>query len=133
MYLFPFVYPNNPCSPQHRQTKRHPKTVPNNVQLAPLDLLPANRDLSHGDVDALGQHQHLDVENPAFRMHVRNDVGQRGTGEQLEAALGVFDCRRFGRGEEAEQQVEGVHEGVAEEGALGWVLVGCPRRMTSVV
>jgi hypothetical protein len=118
MYLFPFIYPKNPCSPQHRQAKRHPKTVPNNVQLAPLDLLPANRNFGHGDVGALSQHQHLNVEDPAFRVHVGNDIGQRGSGEQLEAALGVLDRRRFGRGEKAEQQVEGVHEGVAEEGAL---------------
>lgn len=55
-------------------------------------------------------------------MHVRDDVGKRRAGEEFEAALCVFDLGCFGGGEEAEEEVEGVHEGVAEEGALGFVL-----------
>lgn len=51
-------------------------------------------------------------------MHVRHDVRQRRAAEELEPALSVADAGG-GRGrEEAEEDVEGVHEGVADEGAL---------------
>lgn len=43
---------------------------------------------------------------------------QRGAREELEAALRVADARGGGGGEEAEEEVEGVHEGVADCGAL---------------
>lgn len=51
-------------------------------------------------------------------MHVRDDVGQAGAGEKLEPALGVGYARRGGRGHEPEQEVEGVHEEVAQLGAF---------------
>lgn len=105
-YSFPFVNSNAPCNPQHRQPERHAQTIPDNIQLASLDFLPPNRDLGHWDVGAFGQHQHFNVEYPAFRVHVRDDVGERRSGKELETALGVLNCRRFGRGEEAEEQVE---------------------------
>ena len=58
-------------------------------------------------------------------MHVGDDVGQGRAREQLEAALGVLDAGGGGRGGEAEEEVEGVHEGVAQEGALGWGCLRC--------
>lgn len=128
-YLLPPINPKTPSSPQHRQPESHPQTIPDNIQLASLDLFPSDRDFSHWDVGTLGQHQHFDVENPTFRVHVWDDVGQRGPGEQLETALGVFDCCRFGCGEETEQQVERVHEGVAEERTLDWMLVSPSGRL----
>lgn len=60
-------------------------------------------------------------------MHVRDDVRERVAGEELEAALSVFDGGG-GRGRhEAEEQMEGVHEEVAEFGTLRGVLVNMSR------
>lgn len=123
LHLLPLIHTQPPSSPQKSQSKRHSQTVPNDIQLAPLDLLPTDGYLDHGNVSALGQHEHLDVEDPAFGVHVRHNVGKRRSGEELETALGVFDLCCFGRGKEAEEQVEGVHESVAEEGALRVLLV----------
>lgn len=47
-----------------------------------------------------------------------DDVRQGRAGEQLEAALGIADAGGGGRGHELQEQVEGVHEEVAELGAL---------------
>ena len=51
-------------------------------------------------------------------MHVGYDVGQGWAGEELEAALGILDAGGSRRGGEAEEEVEGMHEEVAEFGAL---------------
>lgn len=51
-------------------------------------------------------------------MHVGDDVGEGGSGEEFEAALRVADGGGGGRGEDSEEEMEGVHEEVAEEGAL---------------
>ena len=46
-------------------------------------------------------------------MHVGYDVRECGPREELEAALGIADARGGGGREEAEEEVEGVHEGVS--------------------
>lgn len=111
----PFVYTKSPRSPEHRQAERHSQAVPNHIQLASFDFLPPNWHLNHGDVSAFSQHKHLYVENPAFGMHVRDDVGERRPREQLEPTLRVFDLSRLGCCEQAQEEVEGVHESIAEE------------------
>lgn len=58
-------------------------------------------------------------------MHVRYDVRQCGAREELETALGVGDGGGGGGRHEAEEEVEGVHEEVAEFGALGGVVSNC--------
>lgn len=110
----PSVNAKSPRSPKHCQPPRHPQTIPHHIQFAALDLLPPHRDLRHRDGRALGQHQHLDIKNPAFRVHVRNDVWERRAREEFEAALSVFDGGCCGGSEQAEEQVERVHEEVAE-------------------
>lgn len=40
----------------------------------------------------LGEHQHLNVEDPALGVHVGDDVREGGAREELEAALGVADA-----------------------------------------
>jgi hypothetical protein len=54
--------------------------------------------LDHGHTSKLGQRQHLDIEDPALAVHVRDDVGQAGAREELEAALGVADRGGAGKG-----------------------------------
>lgn len=66
----------------------------------------------------LGEHEHLDVEDPALGVHVGHDVGQGAAREELEAALGVVDARGGGRGEDLDDGVEGLHEEVAQGRAL---------------
>ena len=51
-------------------------------------------------------------------MHVRYYVGKGRAREEFETALGVADAGGGRGSEEADEEVEGVHEGVAEEGAL---------------
>lgn len=109
------VNAKRPCSPQHGQTPSHAQAIPQNIQLTPLDLFPSNGDFDHGDAGRFGQHQHFDVEDPALGMHVGDDVRERRTREELEAALGIADSGRGGRSEKAEEEMEGVHEEVAEE------------------
>lgn len=62
----------------------------------------------------LGEHEHLDVEDPALGVHVGDDVGQGRAREELEAALGVAQARGGGRREDGEDDVEGPHEEVAQ-------------------
>lgn len=51
-------------------------------------------------------------------MHIRHDIRQGIPAEQLEPALRVPDARRLLRRHEPQQQVEAVHEKVAQSGAL---------------
>ena len=114
----PRVDAQRPSGPQDGEIPSHGETIPQDIQLAASDLGPADVDLGDGHAGGLGEHEHLDVEDPALGVHVRYDVGQAGAGEELEAALGVLDAGG-GRGSgEAEEEVEGVHEEVAEFGAL---------------
>lgn len=93
--------------------------MPLNGHLSDLDARARADNTAVGAEDGrggggLGEHQHLDVEDPAFGMHVGDDVWERGAGEELEAALGVADAG-CGRGcEDGEDEVEGSHEEVAE-------------------
>jgi len=66
----------------------------------------------------LGEHEHLDVEDPALGVHVGDDMGQGCAREQLEAALRVLDAGRGRGGQDCEAEVEAAHEKVAEDGAL---------------
>ena len=116
--LVSLPYTNKPAHSQQRQTPSHSDAIPDNIQLAAHDLLPPYSNLNHSDISALGQHEHLDIEDPAFRVHVRYDVRQRRPGEELEATLRVFNARGRGWCHDAEQEVEGVHEEVAKLGAL---------------
>ena len=67
---------------------------------------------------AFSQHEHFDVEDPAFGVHVGDDVGEGWAGEEFEAALGIFDACGGGRGHDAEEEVERVHEEVSEARSL---------------
>ena len=67
---------------------------------------------------ALSKHQHLDVEDPAFGVHVWYYVREGSAGEQLKATLRVTNAGSGGRRKEAEKQVEGVHESVADHRTL---------------
>lgn len=117
------IYAHHPTRPQDGQSNGHFDAILNNIQLTSTDLVPLNRHL--GDLDArtsanntaiatqdgsgrgrLGKHQHLNVEDPAFGMHVGDNVWQRGAGEELEAALGVADARCGRRREDGENEVE---------------------------
>lgn len=66
---------HGPADPQDGQAPCHAETVAEDVQLGALDLAPADGDLDDRDPRRLGQHQHLDVEDPALGVHVRDDVG----------------------------------------------------------
>ncbi|RYC54938.1 hypothetical protein CHU98_g11270, partial [Xylaria longipes] len=97
---------HHPARAEHGEADGHLDAVLYDVQLAAADLVPGDGDL--GDLDAggaadnsavgpehrdgggrLGQHEHLDVEDPALGVHVGDDVGEGGAREQLEAALRV--------------------------------------------
>lgn len=107
-----------PAKPQQRQAPGHADTIFDDIQLGADDLPPADGDLDDGDAGKLGEHEHLDVEDPAVHVHVRDDVRQGGPREQLEAALGVADARRRRRRHQLQQQVERVHQEVAQPAAL---------------
>lgn len=113
----PSIDADGPADPQHRQPPRHAQTIPQHVELGALDLSPADGDLYDGDPGKLGQHQHLDVEDPALAVHVGDDVGQGGAREELESALGIADGGGAGRRHPLEEEVEGMHEEVAQLGA----------------
>lgn len=66
----------------------------------------------------LGQHQHLDIEDPALGVHVRDDMGQRRAREKLESALRVADARGGGGCQDHEDEVEGAHKEIAQGGSL---------------
>lgn len=51
-------------------------------------------------------------------MHVGNDVRERRPSEEFKPTLGVFDFSSALSGEGADEEMEGPHEGVTEEGAL---------------
>lgn len=129
------IHAHHPASAEDSEADGHLDAVLNDVELAAADLVPVDGDL--GDLDAgaaannravvaedwdgggrLGQHQHLDVEDPALGVHVGDDVGQGGAREQLEAALGVADARGGGGRQDHEDEVEGAHEEVAQRRAL---------------
>lgn len=103
-----------PARSQQRKSPRHTNAVPDNVELATHDLFPPNRNLNHGNVSALRQHEHLDVEDPAFRVHVRDDVGERRSRKELEATLRILYPGRVRRRHDAQEDVERMHEEVAE-------------------
>lgn len=117
------IHAHHPTRPQHKQPNSHLYAVLDNIQLAAAHLVPLNRHL--GDFDAragaddaaiaaqdgrrrggLGEHQHLNVEDPALGMHVRDNVRQRGAREELEAALGIANTRRSRGREDGENEME---------------------------
>ena len=114
----PPINTNSPGSSQDPQAPGHTQTLPHNIQLTPQDLFTANGYLYHWYLGTLGKHQHFNIEDPALGVHVWNYVRQGGAGEELEAALGVADAGGGRRRHETEEEVEGVHEEVAEFGAL---------------
>lgn len=89
----PPIHAHHPTGPQYGQSNGHLDAILDYVQLAAAHLVPLDGHL--GDFDArtsanntavaaqdggggcgLGKHQHLDIEDPAFGMHVGNDVRQ---------------------------------------------------------
>lgn len=99
--LSPLIHTQPPSGSQKSEPKCHAQAIPDNIQFASLDLLPANGYLNHWDVGTFCQHEHLYVENPALGVHVRNDVRQRRAREQLETTLSVFDLCCFRGGKKA--------------------------------
>lgn len=71
-----------------------------------------------GRGSGFGEHQHLDVEDPALSMHVWYDMRQGGAREELEAALGIADARGSWGRQDLDNGVEGLHQEVAQGGAL---------------
>lgn len=129
------IHAHHPTRPQHKQSNGHLDAVLDNIQLAAAHLVPLNGHL--GDLDArtgpndaavaaqdgcsgrgLGEHQHLNVEDPALSMHVRDNVRQRGARKELEAALGIANPGRGRGGEDGEHEVERAHEKVSKSRAL---------------
>lgn len=101
--LSPPINTQHPTRPQHRQSPRHTNTIPQHIQFTPPHLPPPDGHLldpnprtgargPRGARRALGEHQHLDVEDPAFGVHVGDYVRQGGPREELEAALRVADA-----------------------------------------
>lgn len=97
--------------------------------------MPVNRDLGDPDTgrntnhravnsnhggrrSGLRQHQHLNVEDPALSMHIRDDVRQCSPREELEAALGIANAGSRWRRQDLDDGVEGLHQEVAQGGAL---------------
>ena len=114
----PSINAQPPSNPQQRKPICHAQTIPQHIKLATLNFLPPNRDLHYRDARQLSQHQHLDIEDPAFAMHEGDNIWQRRAREELEPALRVADGGCCGGCEESEEEVKGVHEEVAEERAL---------------
>lgn len=129
------IHAHHPASAKHGEADGHPDAVLYDVELAAADLVPLDGDL--GDLDAggaaddgavgaehghgggrLGEHEHLDVEDPALGVHVGHDVGQGGAREELEAALRVAHAARGGGRQDREHEVERAHEEVAQGRAL---------------
>ena len=115
----PPIDAQHPTGAQHSQTERHTDTRSDNVELAPRDLVPTDRHLDDANAggganDAavradyghrrsrFGQHQHLNVKDPALGVHKGYNVWHGGAREQLEAALGVADARCCWGGEDGE-------------------------------
>ena len=108
------IYPKSPANAQCSQSRCHAQAIPHDVQFAPLYLLPPNRHLHHRNRRHLRQHQHFHVKYPPFAVHVRDDVRQRCSAKELEAALRIFDLGGFWRGEHSEQHMEGMHQEVPQ-------------------
>ena len=125
------IHAQHPASTQDGQTNGHVDAVADDVELAAADLVPLDGNLcdlnaraaaNDGAVRAqdggrrggLGQHEHLNVENPAFGVHIGHNVGEGGAREELEAALSVANARGGGRGEDGENEVKGAHEEVSQ-------------------
>lgn len=64
----------HPGSTKNGESPGHTQRIPDNIQLAAADLFPANGDLGHWYASAFGEHEHLDVKNPALAVHVRDDI-----------------------------------------------------------
>lgn len=103
-----------PSCPEERQAPSHPETIPQNIQLAALDFSPPNGHFRHGDLSELGQHEHLHIEDPALGMHIWDDVRQCRTRKQLKATLCILDGSSSRRRHEPQNQVERVHQKVAQ-------------------
>lgn len=131
----PSVNTHHPTGPQHSQPQCHLDTVLDHIELTTTHLVPLNGHLCHfnpgtsadntavaaedgGGGCRLGEHEHLNVEDPAFGVHVGHDVGEGCAREELEAALGVADARGCGGCEDCEDEVEGSHEEVSQGRAL---------------
>lgn len=107
-----------PSRPQDGQSPGHADAITHDIQFTSQDLPPSHRHLGHGDAGKLRQHEHLDIEDPALGMHVWYDVRQRRAREQLEPALRVLDRRSPGRRHQPQDQVERVHQEIAQLGPL---------------
>lgn len=125
----------HPAESQNGQAKCHIDAVLDQVHLGTIDLVPINRylgdsntgrDTNHCAVNSdhrgrrsgLGKHQHLNVKDPAFRVHVRDNVRQGSAREELEAALRIANARGRRGCQDLNDGVEGLHQEVAQGGAL---------------
>lgn len=100
---------------QDQQVPEHLQRVRHDVELAPRDLMPLDRDLRDGHVQALGEQEELDVEDPRREVLGREDLHGGAPREELEAALGIAD---MAHADDAQDRVQAVHEDVAEERSL---------------
>lgn len=92
--LPPLINTYHPTRSQDGKSPRHPQTIPHNVQFTATDFLPSYGYFRDFDTSrcALGKHQHFNIEDPAFGMHVRNDMREGGSRKEFESALGVADA-----------------------------------------
>ena len=129
------IHAHHPAGAQNSQANGHLDTVLNNIELAAVDLVPLDWDLGHLDSGAgannravgsknrrggcgFGKHEHLDIEDPALRVHVRYDVGESRTREEFKTALCVTNARRRWWCEDHEHEMKRTHEEVSQGGAL---------------
>lgn len=102
------IHTHHPTRSQNSQPNGHLDAVLNNIQLTTPHLMPLNWHFSNLDTRTsanntaiatedgrsgrrLRKHEHLNVEDPSFGVHVRHDMGKGLAREELEAALGVAD------------------------------------------
>src|SRR3954468_10231533 len=102
------IHTKRPSRPQDSQTPGHANAISKNIQLAPLHFPPTHRNLSHGDPGKLSQHEHLNIEDPAFGVHVWHDIGKCRTRKKLEAALRILNRSSLRRRHQPKDQVEGM-------------------------
>ena len=77
--------------------------------------MPVDGHLHDGHVVELRQQKNFNVENPAFHVDALKDVAGGSAGKHLEAALRVADAAHA---ENADEDVEDIHQQIAESGAL---------------